>query len=271
MDNHRLWKNKAQRLISKSKVQIYSSSINENKQNKKKLWKHLHDLTNKPKPQSTPLVDNREGEPILDPEETANSFNGLFTTIFQTYSKDGTDTCSVSEKLNSFVHSKLSPEVKFVIPPVSLTFVQNKLEPLDPSKATRLDGLSAKFLRISAPIIAAPVTKILNLSSTTGIFQTASRKLKSLLVLERGIDLTCPTIDQCLSSPPPPPLLSKVIEKHVAENHKSYMSEHDLLYERQSEFRSNHSCETALTAMVDEWLSAIDNNEIVGTALLDLS
>ena len=32
-----------------------------------------------------------------------------------------------------------------------------------------------------------------------------------------------------------------------------------------------HSCETALTVIVDDWISAIDNNEIIGTVLLDLS
>ena len=52
---------------------------------------------------------------------------------------------------------------------------------------------------------------------------------------------------------------------------KSYLNKYDLLYERQSGFRANHSCETALTAIDDDWLTAIDNNEIVGTVLLDLS
>ena len=33
----------------------------------------------------------------------------------------------------------------------------------------------------------------------------------------------------------------------------------------------NHSCESALTAIIDDWISAIDKNEIVGTVLLDLS
>jgi len=44
-----------------------------------------------------------------------------------------------------------------------------------------------------------------------------------------------------------------------------------LLYSRQSGFRSNHSCQTALIQNIDEWLSAIDNNEIVGTLFIDLS
>ena len=44
-----------------------------------------------------------------------------------------------------------------------------------------------------------------------------------------------------------------------------------LLYSRQSGFRSNHSCQTALIKSIDEWLSAINNNEIVGTLFIDLS
>ena len=46
---------------------------------------------------------------------------------------------------------------------------------------------------------------------------------------------------------------------------------YDLLYEHQSGFRSRHSCETALTATIDDWISGIDKNGIVGTLLLDLS
>ena len=52
---------------------------------------------------------------------------------------------------------------------------------------------------------------------------------------------------------------------------KSYLNDYDLLYERQSGFRSNHSCETAVIAIIDDWISVIDKNEIVGTVLLDLS
>jgi len=44
-----------------------------------------------------------------------------------------------------------------------------------------------------------------------------------------------------------------------------------LLYDRQSGFRENHSCQTALIRLVDDWTSAVDKNEVVGTLLLDLS
>ena len=39
----------------------------------------------------------------------------------------------------------------------------------------------------------------------------------------------------------------------------------------QSGFRYNHSCETVLNVLIDDWISAINNKEIVGTIFLDLT
>ena len=61
------------------------------------------------------------------------------------------------------------------------------------------------------------------------------------------------------------------IVKHVNLHLKSYPECNKLLYYRQSGFRSNHSCQTALIKYIDEWLSAIDNNEIVSTVFIYLS
>ena len=44
----------------------------------------------------------------------------------------------------------------------------------------------------------------------------------------------------------------------------------NLLSPRQSGFRTKHSCETALTEMTDDWLSAMYNNEYCGVLFLDL-
>ena len=129
MENHRLWKNKTKTLISNSKKQIYSKSIQENKRNPKKLWKHLHEISNKTRIQTTPSVTNQDGEPILDPEQTANSFNEFYTStsIFQQYGKGISDSSCISGNLKTFVQSKLPPEERFEIPPVSITFVQKHL------------------------------------------------------------------------------------------------------------------------------------------------
>ena len=50
----------------------------------------------------------------------------------------------------------------------------------------------------------------------------------------------------------------------------SYNLLHHLLHQKQSGFRANHSCETALNLMVDTWLSALDKGNQFGLLLIDL-
>ena len=49
----------------------------------------------------------------------------------------------------------------------------------------------------------------------------------------------------------------------------SFMEKHNLFHTFQSGFRSKYSCHTALSAMCDMWLSAVDRSEIVGAVFLD--
>ncbi len=62
-------------------------------------------------------------------------------------------------KHKAFVDSKLSPEVKFDIPPIQQCFVQKELLSLDPKIAAGTDGVSSKILKVPAPSITLVVTK----------------------------------------------------------------------------------------------------------------
>ena len=66
------------------------------------------------------------------------------------------------------------------------------------------------------------------------------------------------------------PCLSKIIERHIANSLYIFLNSNDLLNTTQSGFRPKHSCTTALTKLVDEWLANIDNGEINGVIFLDL-
>ena len=66
------------------------------------------------------------------------------------------------------------------------------------------------------------------------------------------------------------PIASKILEKHVSVHLYSYLTSHNILNKRQSEFRANHSCESALTLMTEEWLSALYTGNQVGLLLVDL-
>ena len=49
----------------------------------------------------------------------------------------------------------------------------------------------------------------------------------------------------------------------------THLQEHNLIHKYQSGFRPKHSCQTALTQLIETWLKSINNNEITGTVFLD--
>ena len=65
-------------------------------------------------------------------------------------------------------------------------------------------------------------------------------------------------------------MYDKVLEKHVHNSLYEFFLVNNLLSPRQSGFRTKHSCETTLTEMTDDWLSAMYNNEYCGVIFLDL-
>jgi len=53
------------------------------------------------------------------------------------------------------------------------------------------------------------------------------------------------------------PILSLILGRHVSTYLKVHLEENKLLYLRQSGFRQNHSCQTALVNILNEWISAL--------------
>ena len=48
-----------------------------------------------------------------------------------------------------------------------------------------------------------------------------------------------------------------------------HLNRYNLLHPNQSGFRKKHSCQTALTSLVEQWLTNIDNNEFNGVIFVD--
>jgi len=65
--------------------------------------------------------------------------------------------------------------------------------------------------------------------------------------------------------------VSLIFARHVNLHFKTFLEANDLLFSRQSGFRENHSCQTSLIRIIDDWITSIDNNQLVGTLMLDLS
>uniref|UniRef100_A0A1Y1M3U5 Reverse transcriptase domain-containing protein n=1 Tax=Photinus pyralis TaxID=7054 RepID=A0A1Y1M3U5_PHOPY len=67
------------------------------------------------------------------------------------------------------------------------------------------------------------------------------------------------------------PCISKVLEKIMSAQIRSYIEKEGILPEMQSGFRSGYSCNTALLHVTDSIMSAIDRNHLAVLILLDYS
>ena len=65
------------------------------------------------------------------------------------------------------------------------------------------------------------------------------------------------------------PITSLILERHVNLHLKAHLELNTLFYFRQSGFREH--TQTALIKIIDDWLSAINENKIAGSLFLDFS
>ena len=64
-------------------------------------------------------------------------------------------------------------------------------------------------------------------------------------------------------------MLSKPLENHINKWIHKHFNQFNLFHPNQSGFRAKHSCHTAITNLVEQWLSNINKNEITGVLIVD--
>lgn len=152
-----------------------------------------------------------------------------------------------SPQLRNFVNIQVPTETEFSITNVSASFIKKQLQHLKVNKATGIDELSAKYLRMSAPIIAQPLATILNLSIENGNYPDALKHAKVTPVFKRGekSDVNNYRPISVL------PVITCIFERHVSSCMTSFLEKFNLIYKFQSGFRQRHSCQTSLTKIID--------------------
>ncbi len=263
------WRNKAVLLIREAKRTHYSQSIETHKNNPKMLSNVFKELNNKTKNTVNTATLTYQHKTFTNDKDIAHAFNTHFTGVAEKYlgpSANKTSNPPNFQLLKGFITSKLPPGNVFKIPPVTEQFVNKFLAKLDTNKATGLDNISAKILKVSAPAIVQQITDICNHSIQHNTFPTAWKKAR-VSPLHKKNSTQDPENYRPISILP---LLSKVLEKHVFNSFYEFLTVNDLLSPRQSGFRGNHSCETALTLMTDDWLDSMYRNEFCGILFVDL-
>ena len=166
--------------------------------------------------------------------------------------------------LYEFVKSK-SENQSFEIPPITEAQMLDLIKKIPSSKAIGCDGLSAKVLKLVASVLVHPLCRLMNLSISTGCFPSTWKTAQVTPLFKSGSREDTSNYRPISVLP----VLSKILERHVATSICKHLHSYDLLYNLQSAFRPNHSTETALIKLTDELLFNMDNNMVTGLAFVD--
>ena len=114
-------------------------------------------------------------------------------------------------KLVNFVLSKKNQEVFCCTPNITSDQVLNILSKISLRKATDIDGIKSRVLRVAAPVIAATIAKLISCSIATGIYPQRWKTAKVTPPYKSG------NVDDLFNyrSISVLPILSKVIEKRL--------------------------------------------------------
>ncbi len=266
--NYKKWRNRVVATIKNAKKNFYVKVLNDNRNNPSKLWKYMKKMTSDVQ-QNVPNVLKVGEDTITDTGKIANALNTYFSDISDIYlpsMKSSLDP-SYSAKLSDFVTNRVCKSLNFTIPPIRSDFILKQLKSMDNSKATGLDDINIRVLKLAAPAIVSSLEKICNLSLSTGCFPAKWKEARITPLYKGG------SKEQCNNYRPISvlPVLSKILERHVYLSLYNYLQDNKLLTNSQYGFRQNHSCQTALIDLTEKMYKAINEGKFFGAVQLDLS
>ena len=180
-----LWKQAKYKVtedIRRAQTQYYRSLLQEHNNNSQNLWKTFGNILKKSKNKVKINKIKVNNKLITDPKLVTQEFNKFFTSIGNNLANnfENQDRNNFREFLNNPVLESFS------LIETSEYEIKYHLEKINIKKSTGFDDLPAKFLKISATLIAKPLAKLFNLSINTGEYPDFLKIAKVLPIYKKG-------------------------------------------------------------------------------------
>lgn len=238
--------------IKRKKLSYMEHKLKVNKNNPKQLWKDLREW-------GVTVKKYQKNQLVLPEHITADDINDFFIKA--------TGNTTVDPNQISFYNSnRLNESEIFSFHEINIDVIYTVVKSIK-SHAMGVDKINIKMLNIVLPFCTDLVLKIINLSLVTGAFP---KEWKTSIVLplpkisnaENVADLRPISIL---------PVISKVLERVVFNQFKTFLGDQNIIPALQSGFRSSHSTQSALLSVVDDIAKATDESKLTFLILLDFS
>ena len=123
------------------------------------------------------------------------------------------------------------------------------------------------MIKLVALDILPAVNHIINLSILQSTFPTMWKQAKVVPLLKKGDTLTPKNYSPVSLLP----IFSKILERVVFNQMVRYLDSNNLIQPNHHGSRQGHSTATALIQMYDRWVEEVDDGNMVGVMMIDLS
>ena len=247
-------RNEVKKLIRKSVRDYEKNLCNDSKKNVKKFWKYINSklkrttgISNLIKPDGTTTVSD---------SEKANVLNNFFTSVFTKESLNDVPTLPPRNNGAYLCDLLLTREA-----------VENKLNKLDPNKATGPDKFPNSILKNLSHELSLPLTEIFNKSLSEGYVPNLWKSAEITAIFKKGaknqpgnyrpVSLTS--------------ILCKILESFITEQIQNYMESNNLFTNCQHGFRSHRSCVTQLLEVMNDFTNYSETKVDIDVIYLDFS
>ena len=166
--------NKANTSVKKAKRKYFSENLDANKSDPRKTWRWINELQPR-QSKSTKASQVKTGNQVFNsPGDIAEAFNNHFTNIGQ----------SVAQEIPSLEINPVNGVFSFQR--INIKKVIKLLKTIDVGKATGLDKIPNRLLKIAADVVASSLTGIFNQSLVTGIFPSDQKLTKVSPIFKNG-------------------------------------------------------------------------------------
>ena len=219
-ENYKRIRNRVNIELKNAKKEYYSTRIADEGTNPKKAWKTVNDLLGRKNKQTVvnelKLADNG----LTNPKDIAEVFNDYFANIGQNLASNQTDNTNFN--FETYVKKAESEFTAFQ--PVTIGQVYQLLTSLSSNKATGVDKISSKIIKIASPAIADSLTHIFNQAVTLSSFPDEWKTARVVPLYKNG--------QRNLAGNYTPisvlPVISKIMEKILYDQLYNYLSNFNL-------------------------------------------
>jgi hypothetical protein len=257
-EDYKRQRNYTTNLIKRKKKEYVANLIANSKgRQTKQLWQVLRN--SQQRSNITPeLLDPSDALHPPSDCDIANAINSHFVNIARNINISSPSSANYSPDQPT-THSL------YDIPTITPAEVVLLFKDIGPNKATGLDQLSVKILRLAIPFITIPLTDLLNRGITECSFPS-QWKQAIVTPIHKGGDRNDLSNYRPISVLP---VLSKIYERHILKSLSGYIRTYDLISSSQSGFRANHSCTTAMQHMFSEWSDKLISKHTIVMLFLD--